>query len=130
MFRGLRVNLINDRATIAIEIRTIKLIKIKIPESPATVLSTLSKATEITTVPSPDGSGLAIARISGSPSSPGIVKGNPSSDSTFSGVNLLNSSRLIDLANSPPIRPTMFPETSRSVTAVVVGTAISGRNGR
>ena len=71
----------------AIEIKTIKLIKIKIPRSPATVFSTLSSATEMTTVPSPDGSNLAIARISGSPSSPEIVKGNPCSESTSSGVN-------------------------------------------
>ena len=115
---------------IAIEISTIKLIKRKIPERPATVLSTLSSATEITTVPSPDGSGLAIARISGSPLAPGIVKGRPLSESTFLGVSFLNSFRSMELANSPPIRPTMFPETSRSVTAVVVGTASKGRSGR
>ena len=99
------------------------------PLRPATVFSTLSKATEITTVPSPDGRERAIARISVSPSSPEIVKGNSLSESTFSGVSFLNSFRSIELANSPPIRPITFPEISRSVTAVVVGTAPSGRNG-
>ena len=85
---GLRVNLIRDLATIPIEIKTIMLISINIPVSPATVFSTLSKATEITTVPSPDGRALAIARISGSPSAPGIVKGRPPSEITFAGVKL------------------------------------------
>ena len=88
LFSGFKLNLISDPATNPIAIITIKLIKRKIPSRPRMVRSTLSRATEITTVPTPEGRILATARISGWPSTPGIVKGFPLFFSTSAGVNL------------------------------------------